>query len=124
MFSLANFLFLAALILVGRPLAVLLSTHGSHLNWRERAFLAWLAPRGIVAASVASVFALDLRGAGRSDAERLITLTFLVIVSTVVVYGLTAAPLARWLGVVAPSPPPDSEPEAVPAVHDEPPTRT
>lgn len=91
--------FLATLILVGRPAAVAVSTLGSHLNWRERVFLAWMAPRGIVAAAVTSVFALQMREAGFDQAERLVPLAFLVIVGTVVIYGLTAAPLSRWLQV-------------------------
>ncbi|MGE0708439.1 MAG: cation:proton antiporter [Planctomycetota bacterium] len=94
--------FLAALILVARPLAVLLSTARSSLSRRERLFLACLAPRGIVAAAVASVFALRLAEAGTfapQEVERLVAVTFLVIVSSVTVYGLLAAPLARRLGL-------------------------
>ena len=96
--------FLAVLILVVRPLAVALCTLGSEFNWRERAFLAWVAPRGIVAAAVSSVFALELSEAGFADARLLVAITFLVIVGTVVVYGLTASPVARLLGVAHPNP--------------------
>ena len=71
--------FLAVLILVVRPLAVALCTLGSEFNWRERAFLAWVAPRGIVAAAVSSVFALELSEAGFVDAQLLVAITFLVI---------------------------------------------
>jgi len=92
--------FVALLILVVRPAAVLVSTLGSSLSRNERIFLAWLAPRGIVAASVASVFALRLGEAGRG----IVPATFLVIVGTVAVYGLTAAPLARRLGLSNPNP--------------------
>jgi NhaP-type Na+/H+ or K+/H+ antiporter len=92
--------FVAFLILVVRPVSVLVSTLGSSLTRRERLFLAWLAPRGIVAASVASVFALRLGEAGRG----IVPATFLVIVGTVAVYGLTAAPLARRLGLSNPDP--------------------
>jgi hypothetical protein len=67
-------------------------------------FLGWIAPRGIVAAAVTSIFALELTNAGYPDAERLIPVMFLVIVGTVVVYGLSAAPLARSLGVASPNP--------------------
>lgn len=95
---------LAVLLFLARPLAVGLSTLGSSLNWRERAFLSWLAPRGIVAASVSSLFALRLTEAGYPEGEWLVSLTFLVIVGTVVIYGLTAAPAARWLGVASPNP--------------------
>ena len=104
--------FLAALVFVIRPIAVLLATARSALSWGERGFLAWLAPRGIVAAAVASVFAIELvrvdleGGAGTisADAARLVPLTFLVIVSTVALYGLTAKPLARRLGIADPDP--------------------
>jgi len=92
--------FVAFLILVVRPVAVFVSTLGSGLSRNERIFLAWLAPRGIVAASVASVFALRLGEAGKGLAPA----TFLVIVGTVAVYGLTAAPLARRLGLSNPNP--------------------
>ena len=92
-------LFVAALIVVGRPAAVWASTIGSKLSWREKAFLAAMAPRGIVAAAVASVFALRLRSAGYEQADRLVPVTFAVIVITVTVYGLAAVPLGRALGV-------------------------
>jgi NhaP-type Na+/H+ or K+/H+ antiporter len=78
---------------------VLVSTVRSDLEWSERAFLSWMAPRGIVAASVASVFGLKLADAGISGAEALTPLAFLVILTTVAVYGLTTAPVARRLGV-------------------------
>ncbi|MBI4539327.1 MAG: sodium:proton antiporter [Gemmatimonadetes bacterium] len=97
-----SLLFVAILMLVVRPLAVAASARGSALTWRERLFLVWMAPRGIVAASVASIFALVLAEAGRADAEELVPITFLVITCTVAIYGLTAAPLARWLGVAEP----------------------
>jgi len=92
--------FVVFLILVVRPVAVFVSTMGSSLSRKERIFLAWLAPRGIVAASVASVFALRLGEAG----DGLVPATFMVIVGTVTVYGLTAAPLARRLGLSNPNP--------------------
>jgi NhaP-type Na+/H+ or K+/H+ antiporter len=88
--------FALAMLLLVRPLAVWAATIGSRLNRAERLFLAWFAPRGIVAASVASVFALRL---GESGAV-LVPATFLVIIVTVGVYGLTAGPLARRLGLM------------------------
>ncbi len=94
-----SFLFVAVVILVARPASVLASTYKSRLDWRERIFLAWLAPRGIVAAAVASVFSLRLAEAGFAQADQLISVTFLIIVVTVALYGLTAKPLARALGV-------------------------
>jgi hypothetical protein len=61
--------------------------------------MSWMAPRGIVAASVASIFAFELVEAGHDGAQLLVTATFLVIVSTVSLYGLTAGPLATRLGL-------------------------
>jgi NhaP-type Na+/H+ or K+/H+ antiporter len=91
--------FVLILIVVARPLSVLISTWRSDLNLKERLFLSWMAPRGIVAASVASVFAFELAGAGIAEAEQLVSLTFLVIVATVAFYGLTAGPVAQRLGL-------------------------
>jgi len=99
----AGVTFLVAMIVVVRPASVFLATLGSELNTRERVFLASLAPRGIVAAAVSSVFALEVLHHAPADiaaeAKQLVPLTFLVIVGTVTVYGLTAATLARWLGL-------------------------
>jgi NhaP-type Na+/H+ or K+/H+ antiporter len=91
--------FVLILIVVARPLSVLLSTWRSDLNLKERLFLSWMAPRGIVAAAVASIFAFELAGAGHAEAEQLVSLTFLVIVATVAFYGLTAGPVAQRLGL-------------------------
>ncbi|GAB4246337.1 MAG: sodium:proton antiporter [Thermoleophilia bacterium] len=96
--------FLAILIVVARPLAVFLSTWGSDLTRKERIFLAAVAPRGIVAASVASVFTLELVSAGNGAAEPLVSFTFMVIIATVALYGSLAAPLARYLGLAKPDP--------------------
>ena len=92
--------FVALLILVVRPVSVFVATFGSGLNWRERVFLGWIHPRGIVAAAVGSLFALALIDANHPlapEAERFKLMTFLVIVGTVTVYGLSLAPVARWL---------------------------
>ncbi len=91
--------FVLILVVFARPVAVLLSTVGSGLSWNERGFLAWMAPRGIVAASVASVFALRLRQAGYSGAEHLVPATFAAIVGTVLIYGLSASWVGRRLGM-------------------------
>ncbi|UCZ87286.1 cation:proton antiporter [Pseudomonas sp. L5B5] len=90
--------------LVARPLNVLLSTAGSSLNWRERALLAWIAPRGIVAAAVSAIFAIRLDQAGHEGALLLVPLTFAVIIGTVVLQSATARPLARLLNVAEPAP--------------------
>ncbi len=91
--------FLLILIFVGRPLSVFASTVGSKLNLKEKLFLSWMAPRGIVAAAVSSIFALQLSQANIEGAEFLVPLTFVVIVGTVAVYGLSSSVVAKWLGV-------------------------
>lgn len=102
--NVGNLVFLAALILVVRPAAVAISTWGSVLSWRERVFLGFLAPRGIVAAAVASLFALEFTEMGDLQGEAIAPITFVVIVGTVGLYGFAAAPLARWLKVAVPNP--------------------
>lgn len=102
--NLGHMVFLAILIVLARPAAVMLSTWRSELRWQERVLLAWMAPRGIVAAAVSSVFALRLAEVDYAQAEHLVALTFLVIIATVALYGLTAVRLARWLGVAQAAP--------------------
>ncbi|ARA93362.1 cation:proton antiporter [Rhodothermaceae bacterium RA] len=99
-----SFLFLGLLILVVRPAAVLLSSLGTTLTFREQAFLAWLAPRGIVAAAVAALFSFRLEEIFPGQVRGLVPIVFFVIVGTVAVYGLTIAPVARWLGLAQPNP--------------------
>jgi NhaP-type Na+/H+ or K+/H+ antiporter len=84
-----------------RPVAVGVATIGLPLDWRQRLFLSWLAPRGIVTAAVASLFAIRLEQAGVLGAGRLQGLVFLTILMTVGLQGLTAQPLAHWLGLIA-----------------------
>ena len=96
--------FLLVLILLVRPASVWLSTLGTPLKAAERLFLAAVAPRGIVAAAIASTLAIALEHAGVAGAQRLATVTFGVIIGTVLVYGLLAAPLAQRLGLAVPDP--------------------
>lgn len=93
---------LGFILFVARPAAVLAATLGSDLAWPKRIVLAWIAPRGIVAAAVSALFALQLENLGVQGAESLVQLTFAVIVVTVFVQGLTARPLARAMGVADP----------------------
>ncbi|HET6384062.1 MAG TPA: cation:proton antiporter [Armatimonadota bacterium] len=102
--GLRSLLFLAILILVARPLAVAISTIRSSLNWRERLYLACMCPRGVVAASVMSVFALRLAGPGDTQAAQLVPLAFVVVMGTVIIYGLAAAPMAHALKLALPNP--------------------
>lgn len=106
-------LFLVALIALVRPLSVLFSTFGRSLSWNQRVFLSFLAPRGIVAAAVTSVFALEVTHAAAeghlpaelaADAGKLVPVTFVVIIGTVALYGVAAGPLARRLGLAAQRP--------------------
>jgi NhaP-type Na+/H+ or K+/H+ antiporter len=97
-------LLIGVLIAFVRPLAVLLSCAGTKLSWREQAFLAWLAPRGIVAAAVASLFGFELQEIFPEAADALVPVVFIVIVGTVAVYGLTIRFVAGWLGFADPNP--------------------
>lgn len=93
----------AAIMLIVRPLNVFSSLHRSSMTNSEKLFLSWIAPRGIVAASMASVFALELSHRDASQAQFLETFTYSVIAGTVLVQGLTAGAVARWLDVVRPA---------------------
>lgn len=98
------------LMLVVRTVSVLVCTWGREIPWRERLFLMWISPRGVVAISIASFIALRMEtgspallevGLTALDGERLLALVFLTIAITVVVQGLTAGPIARVLGINA-----------------------
>ena len=96
--------FLGILVVLVRPLSVLVSTVATNLEWEEKAFLSWMAPRGIVAAAVASLFAYKLRPVYPQAVDGMVPVIFAIIVGTVAIYGLTAAPLAQWLGLAEPNP--------------------
>lgn len=102
--TIGSIIFLVFLILIVRPAAVYFSTIGSKLNWKEKLFLTGMAPRGIVAAAVSSLFSFQLVDMGYKQAEYLVPFTFVVIIGTVIIYGLSAAPLALKLGVAKPVP--------------------
>ena len=97
-------LFLLLLILLVRPLSVWLATIGCKLSSPERWFLAAIAPRGIVAAAVSSVFALRLQQEGMQGADVLVSASFAVIIGTVAFYGIASPLLARRLGLADPDP--------------------
>ena len=92
---------IAAILFLVRPATILLATLGSDLTWRERLLPAWIAPRGIVAAAVAGVFAPELIDHQIAGAEQLVPLTFTLIVVTVILHGLTIAPWGRFLGLAS-----------------------
>ncbi|MDX3605265.1 cation:proton antiporter [Streptomyces sp. FL06-04B] len=94
---------IAILVLVVRPLVAYVSTARAGLTPGERAFVGWMAPRGIVAAATATAFSANLVDRGVDGAAEILPVTFLVIVGTVLLYALTAAPVARMLGIVKPA---------------------
>jgi len=104
LFNLQSLKFLGFIVLVARPVSVLLCTIRSKISWREKIFLCWMAPRGIVAAAMASVFAIQLSHFGYAQADLLVPYVFFVIIGTVAVYGLTSGPLAVLLNLADPNP--------------------
>lgn len=96
--------FLLILMLFVRPAAVFLSMLGTRLYVKEKMFLSWLAPRGIVAAAVASLFTFRLAEIYPEESQFIVPIVFLVIIGTVAIYGLTISPVARWLGLAEPNP--------------------
>lgn len=93
--------FVLAVLLLVRPLAIFLATLGAPLRGKDKLLLAWIAPRGIVAAATAGIFGPALVAAGYPDAEALLPIVFLVILVTVLVHGLTLGPLARKMSLAA-----------------------
>lgn len=89
------------LMFVVRPINIVLCTWNSDLNWRQKLFLSWVAPRGIVSASVASLFAILLTQRGVNGGEAIKALVFLTIIMTVVCQGLTAGWIAKWLQITS-----------------------
>ena len=94
---------IAALILVVRPLTVWMSSKGCDLTWRERLFLAWVSPRGIVAAAIASLTASAMESEALAGGKELQALVFMTIAGTVIFAGLTARPVAHLLGLRLPN---------------------
>jgi NhaP-type Na+/H+ or K+/H+ antiporter len=91
-------------VLLARPLVVWLATLGSNYSWQQKALIAWVAPRGIVAAAVSSLFALRLEETGHEGASALVALTFLVIIATVLLQSVSARKVTRALGLAEAEP--------------------
>lgn len=89
------------LMLVVRPFSVWLCTLQSDLDWRQKLFLSWIAPRGIVSASVASLFAILLTERGINGGDAIKALVFLTILMTVMAQGLSAGAIANLLGITS-----------------------
>ena len=95
---------LAVIMFLARPMSVWVSTYTSDLKPKEKLLISWIGPRGIVAAAVASLFAIRLEAAGYPEASFLVPLTFFIIIGTVVIQSATAKYIAHWLGVREPPP--------------------
>ena len=93
--------FILAVLLLVRPLTIALATLGASMRNNDKVLLAWIAPRGIVAAATAGIFGPALVDAGYPDAEALLPIVFLIIIVTVLAHGLTLAPLARKMKLAA-----------------------
>jgi NhaP-type Na+/H+ or K+/H+ antiporter len=89
------------LMVVVRPISVAVCTWNSNMNWRQKIFLAWIAPKGIVSASVASLFAILLTEKGINGGDAIKALVFLTILMTVFFQGLTARWVAGWLRITS-----------------------
>lgn len=95
---------LLALQFIAGPLRALVCSVGSELSFRERLFLGWIFPRGIVAAAVSALFALRLESIGFAGADKLVPMVFIIIVGTVVIQSLSGKMVAGWLKVASPEP--------------------
>lgn len=91
--------FVLALLFLVRPAAVFVSLAFSRVPWRERLFVAWIAPRGIVAVAISGLFALRLGDLGYTDGATLVTISFTLVVATILCHGFSAGVLARLLGL-------------------------
>jgi len=99
--GLSSLLFVAAMLFIVRPASVAVATLGAPMRWQDKLLLAWIAPRGIVAAATAALFGPALVAAGHPQGEQLMPLVFLVILVTVVVHGATLGMFARRLNLAA-----------------------
>lgn len=85
------------MLLVVRPLGIFISTIGANMTWQERLFVGWIAPRGIVAASVAGAIGIKLSDAGFESGKLIMPAVFMLIAVTMICHGFTLRPLARYL---------------------------
>jgi len=92
-------LIFAILACYARPLAVLFATYGSRLTFNEGMYLAGMAPRGVVAAGITSLFALILKEHGNPQSDMLIALVYIIIIVSVLGYSLIARPLKHLLSI-------------------------
>lgn len=97
--------FVLVMLFVVRPLSIWISTIGTELVWREKLLIGWIAPRGIVALTVAGYFASTLAEDGYEEATLLTALTFALVFITVTAHGFTLGPLAKKLNLASNEPP-------------------
>ncbi len=95
--------FLFALLFLVRPATVLLSLAFTRVPWNERLLVAWIAPRGIVAVAISGLFALRLGNLGYEDGSILVTLSFAVVIATIIAHGFSIGAVARLLKVTGPT---------------------
>ena len=94
-------LFVLAMMVLVRPIAVMISTIGSGLSWRESLLISLIAPRGIVAVAVAGLFAAELQALGLDQGALFVPLAFALVGATVLFAGFCIGPLAKMLGLSA-----------------------
>jgi len=88
------------LIILSRFIIIFLSTAKSTFTFREKIFISWLGPRGIVALSIASIAGIKLSAAGVENAHAIETLVFMLISVTVLLQGMSATWVAEKLKIV------------------------
>jgi len=86
-------------VLIIRPIAVFASSFGSTLKFKEKLFISWVGPRGIVAAGIASLFGGKLVNQGVPGAEYITPLVFTIVLGTVLLNATTARIFAKLVGV-------------------------
>ena len=87
------------IVFIIRPLGVFLSTYKSNLKFKEKLFISWVGPRGIVAAGIASLFGSKLLKQGVEGAEYITPLVFMIVLGTVLLNATTARLFAKIVGV-------------------------
>jgi len=93
--------FIVVLMLVVRPLTVFAASFDTRLTFNEKAFVGWIAPRGVVCVAISGLFGPQLVEAGYADGARMVPLAFAVLFATVIVHSFSVAPLGRRLGLIA-----------------------
>ena len=98
-------LFVVLIAFVARPLAVMISLIGTNLSREEKAIVAWIGPRGVVAVAVSGLFGARLVELGVEDGAKLAPLAFAIVAATVILHGFSLGPMARALGLTSKKPP-------------------